>query len=162
MGHGEEACNKCFHEMQNVIIRSLLAVQKVIINDMNCFELYGYDLMLDAMLKPFLIEVNASPSITADTEEDYDLKFALLDDMMTVLDMEGKLTGQEEHAGGFDLVYSGGTIKLPPAYELQSHIGCRSEHAESMRHLSRLYGATKVAQSSGCKQPPWKKKKGGH
>lgn len=28
--HGEEAANKCFHEMQNVIIRSLLAVQKVV------------------------------------------------------------------------------------------------------------------------------------
>ena len=27
---GEEATNKCFHEMQNVIIRSLLAVQKVV------------------------------------------------------------------------------------------------------------------------------------
>ena len=25
---------------------------------------------------------------------------------MTVVDMEGKLTGKEEHIGGFDLVYS--------------------------------------------------------
>merc|ERR1712159_106706 len=79
--HGEEAANKCFHEMQNVIIRSLLAVQKVIINDKNCFELYGYDLMIDANLKPYLIEVNASPSISADTEDDFVLKFGLLDDL---------------------------------------------------------------------------------
>ena len=36
-----QAVNACFHEMQNIIIRSLLAVQKVMINEKNCFELYG-------------------------------------------------------------------------------------------------------------------------
>lgn len=160
---GEEATNKCFHEMQNVIIRSLLAVQKVIINDGNCVELYGYDLMMDTTLKPYLIEVNASPSVSADTEGDYKLKFGVLDDMMTIVDMEKKLTGQEEHIGGFDLAYNGAMIKQPPAYELQSHIGCKSDHGQSMRQLSRIYGAQKVGPSSGCKQPPYRKKKsGGH
>ena len=47
-----------------------------------------------------------SPSISADTEEDFFLKFELLDDLMTIIDMEEKLTGKEEHIGGFDLVYA--------------------------------------------------------
>ena len=38
----------------------------------------------------WLIEVNASPSLTASSKEDYDLKFGLLEDVMYVLDMEGK------------------------------------------------------------------------
>eukprot|EP00658_Telonema_sp_P-2_P054625 TRINITY_DN43458_c0_g1_i1.p1 TRINITY_DN43458_c0_g1~~TRINITY_DN43458_c0_g1_i1.p1 ORF type:complete len:461 (-),score=93.54 TRINITY_DN43458_c0_g1_i1:114-1496(-) len=160
--HGEEATNRCFHEMQNVIIRSLLAVQKVIINDKNCFELYGYDLMIDSNLKPYLIEVNASPSISADTEDDYALKFGLLDDLMTIIDMEGNLTGQEEHIGGFDLVYQGSSVKQPPSYEVQSHIGCANDHGNSMRQLNRIYGAGKVGQSSGCKTPTWKRKKNTH
>jgi len=44
--------------------------------------------MIDSNLKPWLIEVNASPSFTANTPVDYDLKSGLIDDVLNVLDME--------------------------------------------------------------------------
>lgn len=61
--HGPERINKLFFEIQMVIIKSLLSIEKIMINDKHCFELYGYDIMIDENLKPWLLEVNASPSV---------------------------------------------------------------------------------------------------
>ena len=55
--------------------------------------------------RPRLLEVNASPSLTANTVADYDMKFGLLDDLLTLLDMEKYLSGNELQIGGFDLLY---------------------------------------------------------
>ena len=55
--HGHEAVNEMFGGIQRVIINSLKAVQHVMINDKHCFEMYGYDIMIDENLKPWLIEV---------------------------------------------------------------------------------------------------------
>jgi len=46
-------------------------------------------------LKPWLLEVNASPSLSADTDSDYRMKRALLSDMLDVLDLEGRRAGDE-------------------------------------------------------------------
>jgi D-alanine-D-alanine ligase-like ATP-grasp enzyme len=37
----------------------------------NSFELYGFDILFDGKLDPWLIEVNGSPSMTANTSIDY-------------------------------------------------------------------------------------------
>lgn len=58
-------------------------------NDKRCFELYGFDVLIDSKLKPWLIEVNGSPSMTASTGIDGQLKLNLLDDTLTVVNLEG-------------------------------------------------------------------------
>jgi tubulin polyglutamylase TTLL9 len=61
--HGPQRTNKLFYEIQTVIIKSLACVEKIMLNDKHCFQLFGYDIMIDENLKPWLIEVNASPSV---------------------------------------------------------------------------------------------------
>ena len=83
-----------FNQMTRIVIRSLQSVKKSIISDKHCFELYGYDLLLDDNLKMWLIEVNASPSLTASSKDDYEMKFGLIWDTLDVIDMEQKRTGK--------------------------------------------------------------------
>ncbi|XP_015266992.1 PREDICTED: probable tubulin polyglutamylase TTLL9, partial [Gekko japonicus] len=91
--HGAEAVEGLFAEMDNIFIKSLQSVQKVIISDKHCFELYGYDILIDQDLKPWLLEVNASPSLTASSPEDYELKTHLLEDTLNIVDLEGSQLG---------------------------------------------------------------------
>jgi tubulin polyglutamylase TTLL9 len=95
-----------------------------VINDKHCFELYGFDILFDDQLKPWLIEINASPSMTANTPEDYDTKIGLLEDVYAILDEERVLTGNEEQIGGFDLICKGTPVKLPTNSTYMSHLGC--------------------------------------
>ena len=48
-------------------------------------------MIIDEDLKPWLLEVNASPSLTANTKEDYAMKTEMLHGMLDVVDMEGIL-----------------------------------------------------------------------
>ena len=41
--HGMEAAHAAFDDCEMVILRSLFAVEKTMISDKHCFELYGYD-----------------------------------------------------------------------------------------------------------------------
>ena len=51
----------------------------------NCFELFGFDILLDDELKPWLIEVNLSPSMNCDTKLDHSIKGPLIRDTFTVV-----------------------------------------------------------------------------
>ena len=173
--HGHETVRHVFQQVDDIFIKGLQSVQKIIINDKHCFELYGFDIMFDENLKPWIIEVNASPSLTASSPTDYDLKVrahhlisnimkahmspppplpsflnikvGLLEDMLHVIDMEGRLSGSEKRIGGFDLLWNDGPVASdelalhcgqPPTYSTNSFLGCYNNREEHLRHLFKL------------------------
>ena len=91
---GRGRTNRVFEDIQWIVIRSLLAVQQVVTQDKHCFEIYGYDILLDCRLKPWLLEVNASPSLQTDSRDDFQLKFNMFRDALTLVDLENKFQGR--------------------------------------------------------------------
>ena len=152
--HGHPTVKRIRQQMDEIYIKSLQSVQRVMINDKHCFELYGFDLLFDETLKPWIIEVNASPSLTASSPSDYELKFGLLEDMLHVLDMEGRLSRREnvKRVGGFDMIWSDGPVASdelalncgqPLTYCTNSFLGC---HNDRQQQLKQLFNLSPVAQ----------------
>jgi len=83
--HGKAITDKLFEDIEVIVITSLKAVQNIMINDKHCFEMYGYDILIDSGLRPWLLEVNASPSLSATTTDDRMLKTRLINDVMAIV-----------------------------------------------------------------------------
>jgi tubulin polyglutamylase TTLL6/13 len=45
-----------------------------------CFEILGFDILIDEKLKPWLIEINHAPSFATDTPLDFKIKKDLIAD----------------------------------------------------------------------------------
>jgi len=82
-----------FQNIEDVIIKSIISVEfpvnsacKMFVpHRRNCFELYGFDILIDSDLKPWLLEVNLSPSLNCDTVIDMKIKSALICDLLNLV-----------------------------------------------------------------------------
>ena len=54
-------------------------------NRMNNFEIFGLDFMIDSQFKPWLIEINLSPSLACDSALDLEIKNNLLTDTFNLI-----------------------------------------------------------------------------
>lgn len=56
---GKQVTEMLFDQINWLIVHSLKAVAPVFATDRHCFECYGYDIIIDNKLKPWLIEVRS-------------------------------------------------------------------------------------------------------
>lgn len=114
MVYGTQKASRCFEDINNMIIMALKSVQSVIINDKHCFQLYGFDVLIDDTCKPWLIEINASPSLTTTTKRDRQLKMDVIRSIYEIVipedwgDESGKYgsnTSTANRVGGFSILY---------------------------------------------------------
>jgi hypothetical protein len=160
--HGREKVQHMFNLIDVIVVRTLQSVCHCVLQDKHCFEVYGFDVLIDRNLVPWLLEVNASPAFTPSNEEDYILKCGLIDDTVSVLDLEGRLTGTEKRIGGYDLIWKNGPIYANPCDsgyavgvdggpKLNSFLGCRNDRVQQLRELYKacwfLKGACHVFRS---------------
>lgn len=108
-----------FNRIPFIVIHSLNAVSSAIVNIPNCFQLFGYDIIVDAELKPWLIEVNASPSLKGTTEGDEKMKIKLINDTLEVV-LSEKWYPTSQEAGESNSKRSNNFKKLD-----ENEINCR-------------------------------------
>ncbi|XP_076396567.1 tubulin tyrosine ligase-like 1B isoform X3 [Megachile rotundata] len=130
---GKAVTEKLFANITWCIVHSLKAVTAVMATDRHCFECYGYDIIIDNDLKPWLIEVftysykrihismctlgydhfqvNASPSLTSTTVNDRILKYKLIDNIISIVvppdgipDVKWNKCPTPEALGNFELL----------------------------------------------------------
>lgn len=69
-----------------VIYSQLIVIVSMVTSvHINLYDSTGYDIIIDTHLKPWLIEVNASPSLTCTTVNDRILKSKLIDNLLTIV-----------------------------------------------------------------------------
>ena len=81
-----------FSQIYNDILKTIIQVfdaNKLNIGkDMknNCtFQLFGFDIILDSKLKPYILEINAKPSMTPYNNKDLIYKSKIIEDIFNIL-----------------------------------------------------------------------------
>jgi tubulin polyglutamylase TTLL4 len=83
-------------QIQGLIRKTLIAVEPTILLHVqknpttrrSCFELFGFDILLDASLRPWLLEVNCMPSLYSSSAFDKRIKTKLVCDALTLVGLE--------------------------------------------------------------------------
>ncbi|XP_076236361.1 tubulin polyglutamylase TTLL13-like [Calliopsis andreniformis] len=90
--------DELWRKIDEIIIKTILAAYPILKHSYHtcfpmhdktyaCFELLGFDVLLDWKLKPYLLEVNHSPSFHTDAQIDKDIKEGLLMDTFEMLNL---------------------------------------------------------------------------
>ena len=81
-----------FAKIEDIAIKTLISVEHHMISSLSsqkyrssCFELYGFDVLIDSDLNPWLLEVNILPSLSSSSIMDKMIKTSLMCDIFTLI-----------------------------------------------------------------------------
>ena len=90
MGHDDVLL---FKKIEDCIIKTVVSCESVINNatDMycpaksaNCIEMFGFDILIDQYLEPWLLEVNLTPALSCDSPLDQKIKSNAVADLLSL------------------------------------------------------------------------------
>ncbi|XP_068599864.1 tubulin polyglutamylase TTLL7 [Brachionichthys hirsutus] len=113
-------------------------------SDSVCFEVLGFDIILDRKLKPWLLEINRAPSFGTDQKIDYDVKKGVLLNALKLLNIRAsdkKRNLAQQKAEAQRRLYGHGSMKKLSAassdWEKQRHTLARRRE-ELKEHLAQV------------------------
>lgn len=85
--------DEVFADIKDVIIKALISIEPHVCSKIlkthtlphQCFDLFGFDILMDSFLVPWLLEVNMCPSLSSTSKLDKKIKTALLCDVFHVI-----------------------------------------------------------------------------
>ena len=88
--------------------------------------------------------------MTANTPFDCRLKCGLVDDVFSILDLEGVLPTGQMSVGGFDLIVDKGIKVVQSPYSQYScFLGAKNERVKSIRYLARKFIKNREKENKG-------------
>uniref|UniRef100_A0A8C2NC21 Tubulin tyrosine ligase-like family, member 2 n=2 Tax=Cricetulus griseus TaxID=10029 RepID=A0A8C2NC21_CRIGR len=78
-----------WRKINHMVILTVLAMAPSVPVAYNCFELFGFDILIDDNLKPWLLEVNYSPALSLDCSTDVSVKRSLVHDIIELICLNG-------------------------------------------------------------------------
>lgn len=82
-----------FDKIEDIVVKTLISAENTMFKAAqncvryrdSCFEILGFDFLLDSYMNPWLLEVNTSPSFATDSKLDYDLKGKVLTEAFNIV-----------------------------------------------------------------------------
>ncbi|XP_010867012.2 probable tubulin polyglutamylase TTLL2 [Esox lucius] len=74
-----------WQKINSIVTLTLLTIAPSIPSRPNCVELLGFDILIDARYRPWLLEVNYSPALTLDCQADVTVKKGILHDLVDLM-----------------------------------------------------------------------------
>ena len=86
-----------WYRIKEIVVKTIISIESTVSagvemyvgSSHSCFELLGFDILLDDSLTPWLLEVNLSPSLNCDTPLDLKIKSQLLADLFNLVGVIG-------------------------------------------------------------------------
>ena len=85
--------NLMWEKIESCVARSLLAIEDTCATATqdwakyrnSCFELFGFDVLIDDKLDPWVLEVNLSPSLSVESNLDFGVKTTMISDLFNII-----------------------------------------------------------------------------
>ena len=158
-------CDTLWDNIDDVIIKTLLCIEPKVKQECDlsvgsnrsCFQLFGFDILVDDCLKPWLLEVNFTPSLAVDAPIDMRIKGKMLADLFTLAGIQPRRSAKGSKAKKKSASNSGpirgrGAVQPPRETERQVRRAGLDGNLTSVERIVAARTADENARAGGFRR----------
>lgn len=142
-----------WQKITSLVILTVLSQVHQVPPTVNCFEFFGFDVLIDNTLRPWLLEVNLSPALSNDCDADRLVKKPMLHDMFDLLGLPLFNTGLSVFNIWLDEPENEENIETPNNVSLKNTISVLNAAGRWRRRYKRMSAHHSSSRSSTAGRP---------